>query len=288
MNEYIDGLSGRNFFKGVEVGILENTFYKLMSVGEYTAAEAISKLLFEITEENGEPWHLFGFCSGDKTAGAALVADPEIKYPEEMDANCNLGERLLNEGKLEEAMTYFKKNQALMDRTYFNIGLTLYRMNKPREALKYLLKAAVLAPDHPECFNVLGQAYGELGNVKKAESCLHRALEIDPKYATGYYDLGLILAKQRTRDAEAKGLFIKAVELDPDMAWSYYSIACIDALEGKKDEALKNLEVALEKGLKDKAHIEKDSDLDSLRKDRKYRYLMEKYLGKEREEQRRA
>jgi hypothetical protein len=46
--------------------------------------------------------------------------------------------------------------------------------------------------------------------------------------------------------------------------------------------------VALEKGLKDKAHIEKDSDLDSLRKDRKYRYLMEKYLGKEREEQRRA
>jgi tetratricopeptide (TPR) repeat protein len=98
----------------------------------------------------------------------------------------------------------------------------------------------------------------------------------------------LILAKQRTRDAEAKGLFIKAVELDPDMAWSYYSIACIDALEGKKDEALKNLEVALEKGLKDKAHIEKDSDLDSLRKDKKYRNLMEKYLGEERQDQGRA
>jgi tetratricopeptide (TPR) repeat protein len=278
-------------FKLMHIAALESVYYKLKSTGQYAAAEAVTSFLFELSVDSGDPWHLDGFCQGAEITKASLGRDPVIELQgaeSDLDATCNRGERLLNESKLEEALTCFKENLALMDRTYFDMGLTLFRMKKPREALKYLLMAAELAPDHPECLNVLGLAYGELGNVKKAEACLQKAIEIDPKYAEGYYDLGVILAKQRTRDAEAKGLFIKAVELDPNMAWSYYSIACIDALEGKKAEALKNLEVALKKGLKDKAHIEKDSDLDSLRKDRKYQRLINKYLGDERGDQGRA
>jgi len=63
------------------------------------------------------------------------------------------------------------------------------------------------------------------------------------------------------------------------MAWAYYSIACLDALAGKKGVALKNLERAFEKGVADKAHIDKDTDLDSIRKDEKYQDMMKKYFG---------
>jgi len=95
---------------------------------------------------------------------------------------------------------------------------------------------------------------------------LQKALEIDPKYALGYYDLGVILAKQRTRDGEANRCLKKAIELDPGMGWAYYSTACIDALVEKRDEALKNLERALEKGFDDKKYIDKDTDLDLLQR----------------------
>ena len=111
------------------------------------------------------------------------------------------------------------------------------------------------------------------------------ALEIDPKYALGYYDLGVILAKQKTRDREAKRFFDKAIELDPEMVWAYYSVACLDALAGKKGDALKNLERVLEKGVDDKKHIDKDADLDSIRKDAGFVRLMKKYFGSEAEGQ---
>jgi hypothetical protein len=42
--------------------------------------------------------------------------------------------------------------------------------------------------------------------------------------------------------------------------------------------ALHFFEKALQKGYRNKAHIEKDSDLDSLRDDSKFRELMARYL----------
>jgi len=219
---------------------------------------------------------------GAEAAKAALRDDPEMKYQRSnlgQGAMGNLGLCLMNQGKLEEAVACFTKIIAQAGSTFFNLGLALLRMDKPKDALKNFLTAVEISPKEPEYFNVLGQAYGEIGKVEKAESCLHKAIEIDPKYALGYYDLGVILAKQRTRDKEAKKCFKKAVELDPDMGWAHYSIACIDALEGKKREALKNLERAFEKGIEDRAHIDKDADLDSLRKDGKFQEMMKKYFG---------
>jgi len=49
---------------------------------------------------------------------------------------------------------------------------------------------------------------------------------------------------------------------------------------------LKNLERAIEKGVDNKKHIDKDADLDSLRKDEEYMRLMKKYFGGEADSQR--
>jgi tetratricopeptide (TPR) repeat protein len=232
-------------FSGAEVSILKGIFYKLLTEGDYTAAAAIAKSLFEITAEDGEQWSLYGIAH-------KIGGNPETTREQ-------------------------------LGGTYFNMGLTLLRMDRREEAVESFTRAVEIFPNDPEYLNLLGQAYGELGKVKEAEAYLQKALEIDSKYALGYYDLGVILAKQRTRDREAKRFFDKAIELDPEMAWAYYSIACIDALAGKKGVALKNLERAFEKGVEDKAHIDKDTDLDSLRKDAGYVKLMEKYFGGEEE-----
>jgi hypothetical protein len=46
-----------------------------------------------------------------------------------------------------------------------------------------------------------------------------------------------------------------------------YDRACCLALAGRKDEALAQLEVAIAAGFQDFAHMERDSDLESLRGD---------------------
>jgi tetratricopeptide (TPR) repeat protein len=95
----------------------------------------------------------------------------------------------------------------------------------------------------------------------------------------GHYDLGVILAKLRTRDTAARRCFYKAIRLDPSLGWAYYSIACLDALAGKRDKALANLKIALERGGEDWIYIEQDSDLDSVRNDEAYERLMAEYLS---------
>jgi tetratricopeptide (TPR) repeat protein len=219
---------------------------------------------------------------GSQAARAALRDDPEMKLQKSnlgLGATENLGLCYLNQDKFKKALECFNKNIALVGSTYFNIGLTLFRMERYEEAFDSFSKALEITPNDPEYLNLLGQTYGELGKLKEAEDYLKRALEIDPNYAIGYYDLGLTLAQQRTRDKEAKALFVKAIKLDPDMAWAYYSIACIDALLGKREAALKYFEIALEKDLDNKKHIDEDTDLDSIRKDARFVKLMKQYFG---------
>lgn len=51
---------------------------------------------------------------------------------------------------------------------------------------------------------------------------------------------------------------------------AYYDIACYQALQGKKKEALKNLENCYKYGWSNYAHIQTDTDLDGLRKEKKF------------------
>ena len=77
---------------------------------------------------------------------------------------------------------------------------------------------------------------------------------------------------------EAVSCFERAIELDPEMEWAYYSLACYYALQGKKKDALKLFRISLEKGLRDKDHINSDSDLDSLRDGPEFKKLMKQYF----------
>ena len=55
---------------------------------------------------------------------------------------------------------------------------------------------------------------------------------------------------------------------------SAYNVACGYALDGKKDEALDWLEVSIERGYEDFEHLRVDPDLDTLRKEKRYKRLL--------------
>lgn len=164
----------------------------------------------------------------------------------------------------------------------FEEGLALFRERKPEEAIACFEKTLEDKPEDTAVLNLLGQAYGETGGQEKAIASLNKALKINPGYSLGYYDLGTILAKNGKR-AEALVCLEKYLELQPSedshmVAWALYSIACLHALDGRKEEALSFFERALKEGLCEREHIEKDTDLDTLRGNPCFIRLMKKYF----------
>jgi tetratricopeptide (TPR) repeat protein len=220
----------------------------------------------------------------EMAARAALRDDPSMEFQRSnlgLGATENLGLALMNQGRLEEAEACFRRNLQLCAKTYFNLGLTQFRSKRYGDALKNFQRALELEPEDPEYHNLLGQTYDELGHPGEAERSLRLAIEIDPKYAIGYYDLGVILAKRDGRREEASEAFQHALKLDPNLLWAYYATACLHAIAGEEKQALELLEKAFRRDFREFDHIETDTDWDRLRTNPKFVRLLEKYRDTE-------
>jgi len=283
-------------WNGSEITILKAVFYNLMSEGEYGPARVIAQTLFELTSDSEEPWGLFYPVQGSRDGAAmsdggkiklkeieaSLADDPELKYElvgiALRDA-WELGSRLIEDGRPEEALACLNKCISQFEGIHYCAAWALSMLGRLEESAAHLLMAIEIDPANVQNLNMMGQVMNDIGMPAEAETFLRRALKIDPNYAMGYYDLGVILAKLRTRDRAARRCFSRAIKLDPSLGWAYYSIACLDALAGRRNKALANLKTALEKGVDDRKHIEQDSDLDLIREDATYKTLIAEYFS---------
>jgi superkiller protein 3 len=215
----------------------------------------------------------------------ALNDDPEMKYQRSnpgLGATANLGLCLMESGRREEALKCFDKNIGLIVPSFFNKGLTLYQLDRPKEAAVWFRRLLEIKPNDTSALNLLGQALDADGKFPEAVSCLKKAIKIDPKYALGYYDLGVILSRKKDGREEAMRCFKKAISLplrEPFPALAIYSIACLHALAVRKKEALDSLEQALERGYRNREHIDEDEDLNRIRSDARFKEMMKKYFG---------
>ena len=102
-----------------------------------------------------------------------------------------------------------------------------------------------------------------------------------PAEAVLYGEGSRLHQSKNYREAIAK--FKAVVEGHPDSRealGSAYNIACGHALLGEKKDALTWLEKSVEMGWSDLEHLEKDSDLDSLRKEERYLKLVQRLKAK--------
>lgn len=72
----------------------------------------------------------------------------------------------------------------------------------------------------------------------------------------------------------------KLVSLRPDDPTAHYNLACRYALLKQPDLALVTLRKAVELGYRDFRYMEEDHDLDSIRKDPRFRKLLREYRTK--------
>ena len=100
-------------------------------------------------------------------------------------------------------------------------------------------------------------------------------LRAEPGHREALEMLGHALTRQGKHD-DALAVDRVLVSLEPENAYIRYNLACSLSNLGKVEEALLELETALKLGYDDLSYMQKDPDLARVRKDPRYRGLLEK------------
>lgn len=104
-------------------------------------------------------------------------------------------------------------------------------------------------------------------------SFFRKALEHDPENIDVLVFLGDTFSK---RGMTVDGLEIdkRLVHICPEEPTFYYNLACSHSLLGQLEQAFSALEKAIQLGYQNFEHLQKDSDLDNLRKDHRFISLL--------------
>jgi tetratricopeptide (TPR) repeat protein len=127
-----------------------------------------------------------------------LAAEPaaaevlrESKYrrllgPADARGEFNLGNTMLRQGRLDEAITRYRRALELDPKlvvAHVNLATALSARGAPAEAVVACQRALALQPRDAAALTTLGQAYQALGQTTLATMQFRKALEVDPTYA---------------------------------------------------------------------------------------------------------
>ena len=98
---------------------------------------------------------------------------------------------------------------------------------------------------------------------------------LDPYDAAVHVLLGSSFLKDKNYK-KAEEHYMKALEIEPEEYVAMYNLACVYALQKKNDPAILWLQKAVDAGYDDFSWMEKDTDLDGIRDDARYKEIIRK------------
>lgn len=107
-----------------------------------------------------------------------------------------------------------------------------------------------------------------------AATLYKKVVALDQKDGEAWHHLGYALHIQGQLD-EALVAHMNATKSAQWAGIGFYNAACVHALQGRPDDAIHCLEQGVSAGFGDRAQIEGDSDFDSIRKDERFKKLLE-------------
>jgi Tfp pilus assembly protein PilF len=151
------------------------------------------------------------------------------------------GNKLLNDGKVEEAAEAFSRAALLrpdVAQGHNNLGVLLRRQGKTQAAVACYRRGLELAPGDGGLYSNLGNALRELGHLEESVAALRRAVELQPDSASFAFNLALALRDARRLD-EALPLMERLAAAHPDngdYAWdlALTRLQMTDYVEGFK------------------------------------------------------
>jgi Flp pilus assembly protein TadD len=174
------------------------------------------------------------FCRAEQLYRQALRYDPN-----NVEAHNNLGNALLSQGKVEEAVAHWQvaltiRPEAIEARV--NIGGALVHLGRLQEALSQCEEAVRQRPDLAETQNNLGNALAGLEDFESAAACYRQALQINPQFALTYNNLANLFVKQDKLD-EAVGCYQQALQLKHNYVEAHSNLGNVYFLKGQFDQA---------------------------------------------------
>jgi protein O-mannosyl-transferase len=163
-------------------------------------------------------------------------------------AQNNLGNALLDEGKVDEAIPHFKEARRIKPedaKAAFNLGNALIQKGELTEGIANLSQALQLKPDYAEAHINLGSALLKTGRVDDAAGHFQKALQLEPAQPSAWNDLGYARLQQGAVE-KATACFQKAMQLDPMQPVTPDNIANALMQQGKVDEAIGYYQKALQ------------------------------------------
>ena len=180
-------------------------------------------------------------------------ADSAKKAPKKARVHNNYGVALAEAGKLDEAVSAYKKAIKL-DRYYedplSNIAVAYSMKDDLDSAIEHLKKAICIRPHYPEAHNNLGSLYTQQKKYDLAEKTLKRAIELRPWYGKAYYNLARLAEIQK--DSQKVWKYLKsAVEGDLDIPQVFAKYGMASMVLKKYDEAEKAFSTIVKRGKAD-------------------------------------
>lgn len=161
----------------------------------------------------------------------------------------NTGKELSQEGKLEEAIAFYRKAIELQPDSpdiHYNLGQTLAQQSLWDEAIFCYKRAIELNPGFWKFYLSLGESLVKKSLFEEAVSSYKNAIQRKPDFPWTYYSLGNVLVEQNLLD-EAIACYQKAIALHPPARcfWFYLALGNAQTKQGKLQEAVSSYQVAL-------------------------------------------
>jgi protein O-GlcNAc transferase len=158
------------------------------------------------------------------------------------------GIRLQAQGFFAEAYTVYRrlvqfhpKNTALYNR----LGQVTFSLGNLTESAEHFTHSLSLSDTQDEVWANLGVINRRLKNYDRALVCQNKAIELNPKNANAFNNLGILFDEGLRRQDEALVAFDHAIALNPDMADPHFNKGNIYRLQSKFEDAIACYEKAI-------------------------------------------
>src|SRR5574344_1919077 len=162
-----------------------------------------------------------------------------LDSPKSGNFNANMGAVLRKEGRLDEALTYYKQAEALDPsniNTRINTG-TLYQQKEDyRTAIKAYESVLILYPDNVNANLYRAQCYDKLGDSKTAQEGFKKVMALDPN--NSYLKTQMLENAKKTMTAQQFVDYVNTNMAQSDPADILYAYAVELHSKNKIDDAI--------------------------------------------------
>lgn len=216
----------------------------------------------------------------DRASLKALQLDPDLAEAHSARGLAFSLRKLYDEAH-EEFEIAMRLDPKLYEAPYF-YGRALLSQGKSAEAAPHFERACLLRPEDYQAPSFLAQSFAAQGRIAEASRASQRAVKAIEKWLDTNPDdaralnLGATIWSNLGQTEKALEWAERSLQIDKEDPALLYNVACVYAIEGMREEALQALERAIDKGYGHRDWIEHDSDLNSLRSDKRFKSLLDR------------